>query len=171
MRSDGTVISNASVSTAFALWRYVNLKYIKFNIFYSSVSIISDGLNVPNQVPPSQPDPTFRDRVGVLVPMSNILLIILVCLVNFFASCRFLVLIKLYFRPSFTHDWKLTVNIRAVVNITYLPYIVLLWYQCVAPGLLSCSVTLRPDRWVCCRYEVIKRYLYFSRYCCLVLCR
>ena len=159
------MVRHVSISTAFSAWRYIHLKYINLNGFGSSVSL--------NHVSPSQPDPTFRDKVGVLVPMSNVLLIICVFTVVYLCKLPISGCDKTVFPPIF--HTRLTINFQhsccLIMHITHMPYIVFLWYQCIAPGLLSCSVTLRPDRWVWCRYEVVKRYLHFGRCCCLALCR
>ena len=158
-----SIIRHVSVSTVFSLRRYINLEYVNFNIFYSIVLL--------NHVSPSQPGPRFRDWVGVLVPLSNILLIMRVDAVVFLCTLPISGSDKTVF-PPILHT-RLKTNFKhsccLIMNIAYLSYIVFLGYQCVAPGLLFCFVT-QPDRRVCC-YEVIKRYLYFGRYCCLALCR
>ena len=79
---------------------------------------------------------TFRDRVGVLVPLSNILLIICVVTVVFLCKLPISVSDETVF-PPILHT-RLKINFKhaccLMMNFAYLPYIVFLGYQCVAPG-------------------------------------
>jgi len=104
--------------------------------FYSSVLL--------NHVSPSQPDPTFRDGVGVLVQLGNILLTLCVVTVVYLCKLPIYGSDKTVFPPIF--HTRLKINFKhsccLITNIAYLPYIAFLGYQCVAPRLLSCSLTL-----------------------------
>ena len=115
MRSDRTMIRHATISTAFSLWRHINLEYIQ-HFFYSIVLL--------NHVSRSQPEPTFRDRVGVLVPLSNILLTICVVSVVFLCKLPISGSDKTVF-PPILHT-RLKMNFKhscsLIMNFTCVPY-------------------------------------------------